>query len=125
MGWATDPGVPPGGKIVNSPLPLSGSLSSPRDLAANPTRIPPEVKDSDYLGFVLRFHIVDAKREPIGQHSETTILPPVNSMVQGQAFDVRQQGSHTILANTLFAPLMDWRPYQAGERPCWRLASER
>jgi hypothetical protein len=61
-----------------------------RDLPPNPTRMASQVEHGHYSGLVLRFQVVDAKREPVGQHPETAILLPMNSMTECQAFDVRQ-----------------------------------
>jgi len=71
----------------------------PGYLSPNPTGIPPQVQYGDDLCLVFCFQIVNAKGKSARQHSVTSILLAMNSMVQGEAFNVRQKRSDTILSN--------------------------
>jgi hypothetical protein len=59
-----------------------------------------QVEHSHYSGFVLSLQVVNAEGKPAGQHPETAMLLPMDSMIERQAFDVVQQRITTVLAHT-------------------------
>lgn len=94
------------GKGEGSPLATSHGdhrwplVTAPSQFLPDPTGITPQIENGTNLRLVFRLPIVDSEWEAIRQHPIEPELPYMNTMVEGETFDIGHERVRAVVANS-------------------------